>query len=197
MAKRNSLPSWYPAACHAENIHWSLPQWIEALSHRSQLVRTEAAGELELEQLEAVIRGSATPTPYPTVIPFHVDIGQPDAVLLQWFVTELKAARKQPYSPIGCGICEKINRRKSKPKLLNLIESFGKLHRFRVLDWVDLMLWSRLAHVTLEAQYLGDIFWPDEEIDRRYRLATSTRPIACQLVSQSVIYTLSRVGCEL
>ncbi len=68
MAKRNSLPSWYPAACHTENIHWSVPQWIEALSHRSQLVRAEAAGELELEQLEAVIRGSATPTPYPTVI---------------------------------------------------------------------------------------------------------------------------------
>lgn len=197
MAKRNSLPSWYPAACHAENIHWSVPQWIEALSHRSQLVRAEAADELELEQLEAVILGATSPPPYPTIIPFHVDIGQPDGVLLQWFLSELEAARKQPYSPIGSGICEKISGRKSKPKLLNLIEGFGKLHRLRVLDWVDLMLWSRLTRVTLEAQYLGDIFWPDEEIDRRYRLATSTRPTACQLVSQSVIYSLSQVGCQL
>jgi hypothetical protein len=47
---------------------------------------------------------------------------------------------------------------------------------------------------SLETQYLGDIFWPNEEIDRRYRLVTSTRPMACQLVSQSVIYTLSQVG---
>ncbi|QLQ32092.1 MAG: hypothetical protein HZT40_11385 [Candidatus Thiothrix singaporensis] len=34
----------------------------------------------------------------------------------------------------------------------------GKLHWLRVLDWIDLTLWSKLSGVTLEAQYLGDIF---------------------------------------
>ena len=74
------------------------------------------------------------------------------------------------------------------------MDSLGKLHQLRVLDWIDLALWSRLTGVTFEATYLGDIFWCDEDIDRRYRLVTRTRPLACQLIAKSVIYRLLQVN---
>jgi hypothetical protein len=149
MRKRNVLPAWYPAACHSENIYWSVPQWIQALSHRSQLVRAEAAGELDLAQLEAVIQGNANPPSYPTVIPLHVDVEQPNTVLVQWFIAELESARKQAFSPAGSGICQGISKRKSKVKLLSLLEGMGKLNRLHILDWLDLIMWARLSGITL------------------------------------------------
>ncbi|MDD5394746.1 MAG: hypothetical protein PHE17_17150 [Thiothrix sp.] len=196
MMKRNSLPSWYPAKCHSENLHWGVSQWIGALSHRSQLVRAEAEGTLVEEYLEAVMRGYCPVIPAATVL-FPIEVGQPDTLLFRRFSEALEAARKQPYSLAGSGICQNVAHQKSKFKLLSFMVGLGRLHRLRVLDWIDLSLWSRLSDVSLDAGYLGDIFWPDEEIDRRYRLATGTRPLACQLLGQSVIYSISMVCNEL
>lgn len=172
-----------------------MPQWVMALSQRSRLVKAEAEGKLELAHLEAVVHGNCGLLPIPAIITitFRAEIGQPDALLLQRFLAELEAARKQPFSPVGSGICQGVSERKIK--LLGLVDSLGRLHRLHVLDWIDLMLWARLTGTTLEGAYLGKLFWPDEEINRRYRLVASTRPTACQLVSQSAIYALSRVGC--
>ncbi|MDD5392645.1 MAG: hypothetical protein PHE17_06460 [Thiothrix sp.] len=197
MVKRNLLPDWYPARCHRENLYWDVPQWIRALSHRSQLVRAETEGCLAKEDLEAAIIWGQHPVMPPVTFSLSIETGQPDALLFRYFAEALEAARKRPYSPAGSGICQNITLQKSKFKLLSLMDGLGKLHHLRVLDWIDLSLWSRLSGITLETTYLGDIFWSDEEIDRRYRLATSTRPLACQLVSQSVIYSLSRVGSTL
>ncbi len=195
MVKRNSLPAWYPAECHSNNKYWTVPQWIEGLAHRSQLVRAEMEGRLDAAHLEAAILGSGKGViPPPATVLFSIDVGQPDTVLLRNFRIELESARKQAYSPFGCSICQQIARQKSKFKLLGLMDGLGTLHRLRVLDWIDVSLWSRIAGVTLEATYLGDVFWPNEDVDRRYRLVTRTRPLACQLISQSVIYSISRVG---
>lgn len=145
--------------------------------------------------LDAVIQGNAEIPDFQSVkMQFPVNVREPDEVLLRRFMVELDKVRKQPYSPEGSGICQGIAKQKSKFKLLGLMEGLGKLHWLRVLDWIDLTLWSKLSGVTLEAQYLGDIFWPDEDIDRRYRLSTRTRPLACQLMGQSVIYSLLRVN---
>jgi hypothetical protein len=193
MVKRNLLPDWYPANCHRESQYWDVSQWIAALSHRSELVRSESEGCLVKEDLEAAIIWGRHPARLPVTFSLSIEAEQPDFVLLQYFMHELEAARKRPYSIAGSGICQNITPHKSKFKLLSLMDVLGKLHHLRVLDWIDLSLWSRLSGITLETTYLGDIFWSDEEIDRRYRLATRTRPLACQLVSQSVIYCLSQM----
>lgn len=192
--KRNSLPSWYPAACHSDNLHWTVHQWLDELSNRSYLIRAESEGSLDVEYLSNLIQGNAEIPDLQSVrIQLPIDVREPDGVLFQRFKQELDKARKQPYSPDGSGICQQIAKQKSKFKLLGLMEGLGKLHRLKVLDWIDLSLWSKLSGVRLEAQFLGDVFWPDEDVDRRYRLVTRTRPLACQLMGQSVIYNLMQM----
>lgn len=192
--KRNSLPSWYPAACHTENLNWTVQKWLDELACRSYLIRAESEGRLEMEYLDAMIQGDAEIPNFQMVkMQLPIDVSEPDTVLLQRFMAELDKLRKQPFSPEGSGICQKIAKQKSKFKLLGLMEGLGKLHQLKVLDWIDLSLWSKLSGVRLEAQYLGDIFWPYEDVDRRYRLSTRTRPLACQLMGQSVIFSLLKV----
>ena len=194
MVRRNLLPTWYPAACHSDNIHWDVHQWVEALSIRSRLVRAEIDGALDAEDLEAVITGITDfPSAPLTTIVLSVDVQQPNAVLLRHFLSELEAIRERAYPQLGAGICQNVTQQKRKFKLLGFMEGLSRLHRLRVLDWIDLLLWARLSGISLEAGYLADIFWPNEEIDRRYRLVTRTRPLACQLLDQSVIYRLLMV----
>lgn len=195
--KRNSLPSWYPAACHTENLNWTVQRWLDELAYRSYLIRAESEGRLDMEYLNAVIQGDAEIPNFQMVkMQLPIDVSEPDTVLLQRFMAELDKLRKQPFSPEGSGICQQIAKQKSKFKLLGLMEGLGKLHQLKVLDWIDLSLWSKLSGVRLEAQFLGDIFWPYEDVDRRYRLSTRTRPLACQLMGQSVIFSLLQVKGE-
>jgi hypothetical protein len=197
MMKRNLLPDWYPATCHIDNIEWNVSQWVDALTIRSRLVKAEIDGELDIMGLEAIIvRNDNPPLPQVTMT-FPIDVRQSNAMLLRQFITELDVIRKQTYLSSDSGVCLKIKHKKSKFKLLSFMEGLDKLHRLRVLDWIDLALWSRLSKISLDAGYLGDIFWPNEEIDRRYRLVTKTRPLACQLLNQSVIYNLSMVRNDL
>ncbi|QTR54620.1 hypothetical protein [Thiothrix unzii] len=193
MARKNALPTWYPAECHRDNWQWQVSQWIDALSYRSQLVIMQAQGLLTEEHLEAVIHG-CSPKVQPRTVSIPVEIDQPDNLLFKQFSEALAEARQQSDSSLATNICQRISTPPSKFKLLNLMDSLGKLHQLRVLDWIDLALWSRLTGVTFEATYLGDIFWCDEDIDRRYRLVTRTRPLACQLIAKSVIYRLLQVN---
>lgn len=198
MVRRNLLPLWYPAACHRDNIQWGVVQWVDALSVRGRLVRAEIDGKLDVGHLEAVVTGSIGFLPAPaTRMVLSVDVSQPNTVLLRNFLSELEAVREQSYPPVGSGICQNVAHHRGKFKLFSFMDGLNRLHRLRVLDWIDLSLWSRLSGVSLEAGYLGDIFWPDEEIDRRYRLVTGTRPLACQLLNKSVICGLSTVCSDL
>lgn len=195
--KRNLLPNWYPATCHTDNMNWDVYQWVDALSARGRLVRAQIDGKLDIINLEASIIENTDPPLLQTTITLPIDVRQSDASLIRHFIAELSAIRKQTYPSSDDGICLKIQQKRSKFKLFSFMEGLDRLHRLRVLDWIDLSLWSLLSEVHLEASYLGDIFWPNEEIDRRYRLMTKTRPLACQLLDKSVIYNLSMIRTEL
>lgn len=97
---------------------------------------------------------------------------------------------------VALDICGAFRVRKPLVGRLDVVQSISRWRTLKVLDWIDLYLWSVESGVVLEAAFLADCFWPLSSVDRRLRLIRSTRPLACSLLSPVVLDTLSGEGSE-